>query len=284
MVEMACPYCNASNLPDDHRCQRCGRRLETNTSGFARPSYGRGGTARALQIDVEIAAKFDHPIVESEQQTEQQIERRAYQRALYNQRVVSLESYAPEAVQPQARTVAPATGKPRMKRAPEGQGGFEFETVVQQAFPVRRTAVPTIACNHRVAHIQHRLLAAAIDLSMVVVALTLFVGVVYLGGWRMVPNTRTAPLLLGLAAFFYVLYEVMWCLAGTDTAGMRWSGLRLVNFDGERLAMRERLVRAAGGCLSVLSAGLGVVWALVDEESLTWHDHMSKTFPTSDGS
>jgi hypothetical protein len=22
------------------------------------------------------------------------------------------------------------------------------------------------------------------------------------------------------------------------------------------------------------------VWALVDEESLTWHDHISKTFPT----
>jgi hypothetical protein len=23
-----------------------------------------------------------------------------------------------------------------------------------------------------------------------------------------------------------------------------------------------------------------LVWALVDEESLTWHDHISKTFPT----
>ena len=26
--------------------------------------------------------------------------------------------------------------------------------------------------------------------------------------------------------------------------------------------------------------GLGLVWALVDEENLTWHDHISKTFPT----
>jgi hypothetical protein len=25
---------------------------------------------------------------------------------------------------------------------------------------------------------------------------------------------------------------------------------------------------------------LGMLWALVDEEALTWHDHMSKTFPT----
>src|SRR6202041_3046551 len=29
-----------------------------------------------------------------------------------------------------------------------------------------------------------------------------------------------------------------------------------------------------------LSGGLGLVWALVDEENLTWHDHISKTFPT----
>ena len=28
------------------------------------------------------------------------------------------------------------------------------------------------------------------------------------------------------------------------------------------------------------SAGLGLLWSLADEESLTWHDHMSKTFPT----
>jgi len=33
--------------------------------------------------------------------------------------------------------------------------------------------------------------------------------------------------------------------------------------------------------LSLCSLGLGLVWALVDEESLTWHDHISKTFPTA---
>jgi hypothetical protein len=25
---------------------------------------------------------------------------------------------------------------------------------------------------------------------------------------------------------------------------------------------------------------LGIVWALLDEEHLTWHDHISKVFPT----
>jgi hypothetical protein len=36
----------------------------------------------------------------------------------------------------------------------------------------------------------------------------------------------------------------------------------------------------ASGFLSLAAGGLGLLWALVDEETLTWHDHISKTFPT----
>jgi hypothetical protein len=35
-----------------------------------------------------------------------------------------------------------------------------------------------------------------------------------------------------------------------------------------------------GSFLSYTVGGLGLVWALVDEEQLAWHDHISKTFPT----
>jgi hypothetical protein len=38
--------------------------------------------------------------------------------------------------------------------------------------------------------------------------------------------------------------------------------------------------RLASGALSFCAAGLGFLWALVDEETLTWHDHISRTFPT----
>jgi hypothetical protein len=53
-----------------------------------------------------------------------------------------------------------------------------------------------------------------------------------------------------------------------------------VNFDGQRPTQRERLQRFAWSAVSVLPAGLGLLWALVDEENLTWHDHSSKTFLT----
>ena len=84
----------------------------------------------------------------------------------------------------------------------------------------------------------------------------------------------------GAFLFIALFYGFVWVLTGTETAGERWTGLRLINFDGSPIDRRERAVRFAAACLSFCSAGLGVLWSLADEESLTWHDHMSKTFPT----
>ena len=40
------------------------------------------------------------------------------------------------------------------------------------------------------------------------------------------------------------------------------------------------LARTIGACVSVIAVGIGFAWALVDEERLTWHDYISKTFPS----
>jgi uncharacterized RDD family membrane protein YckC len=61
---------------------------------------------------------------------------------------------------------------------------------------------------------------------------------------------------------------------------MRFAGLKLVDFDGHPPDREQRGLRQLASLLSIVSAGLGLVWALVDEENLAWHDHISKTFPT----
>jgi len=77
-----------------------------------------------------------------------------------------------------------------------------------------------------------------------------------------------------------LFYRFLWVLGNGETPGMRFAGLRLVNFDGRSPDRDQRAFRQVSTLLSFLSAGLGLVWALVDEENLTWHDHISKTFPT----
>lgn len=275
---MNCPHCQVSNVDGEHRCQRCGRRLDSTTGPNLRQAYGRTATARALQY-------------ESKEKTEQApdparsagAKRSApYQPSLFQTRIVSFESYAPESVEARPRTRATSPSRPRPKRPLPGQESFQFEaqeTVITQAAPPPRAAEPMIGCGVRAALPVHRLMAAAFDLSMVIIGVALFLLVFYVAGGRLVLNAHTAPLCAGLAAVFYLMYELLWTMADTDSAGMRWAHLKLVDFDGRQPVRDQRLFRLAAGGLSILAAGLGVMWALVDEESLTWHDHISKTFP-----
>jgi uncharacterized RDD family membrane protein YckC len=133
----------------------------------------------------------------------------------------------------------------------------------------------------RVALPKHRAAAATTDALLVFSGTGLFLFAAFLAGidlralesWMLLPTSVTAVVA--------VLYRSFWCVLDCDTPGMRLAGLRLVDFDGRAPRREHRIIRQFAGLLSLFSAGVGLVWALVDEESLTWHDHISKTFPTA---
>jgi hypothetical protein len=59
---------------------------------------------------------------------------------------------------------------------------------------------------------------------------------------------------------------------------MRFAHISLCTFDDEtptRAQLRKRLVAML---LSVLPVGLGVMWAIFDEDHLCWHDRFSRTY------
>ncbi|MEO8027403.1 MAG: RDD family protein [Bryobacteraceae bacterium] len=169
------------------------------------------------------------------------------------------------------------------RKPSEHQRSLEFEVPATPPLHGLGTSVEAVIfCDAPVALPTHRILAAAIDLSMVLVAVGLFLGVFFLAGGEMVLNKQTVPLLGGAVVLFAGLYHVLWCLGNGDTIGMRAAQLRLVDFDGRTPTRSVRALRMGMSIISFCSAGLGLLWALVDEESLTWHDHATKTFPTLD--
>jgi len=92
-------------------------------------------------------------------------------------------------------------------------------------------------------------------------------------------NRQTIPFFIGVFSTLAMFYGLLWIWAGRETLGMRWTGLRLIDFDGFPASRRSRILRVLGACLGYCAGGIGLLWALVDEEKLAWHDHMSKTFP-----
>jgi uncharacterized RDD family membrane protein YckC len=203
-----------------------------------------------------------------------------YQPSLFSSRelprVVPFETIAPGVVQHPPPKVRPATPRQRPRKVIPGQQALDFAHATRSANPLDGA----IYCDAPVAVPAHRAMAVAVDASIVLIALAVFGIIFRLAGGVFVLDAKTAPMFLAAAAGVVVFYRVLWCLANGDTAGQCWTHLRLVNFDGQRPTRTQRFYRLASGLLSLLAAGIGLLWSLVDEETLTWHDHISKTFPT----
>ena len=269
---MECRYCQTTNSNEDHRCRRCGRRL-LGLSVYA----GSSAAAPALSYDVSEQTEVARTVEREAPAARRQI---TYQPSLFSSRevprVVPFESIAPGLADApkERRTVAPA--RQRSRKVIAGQKSLEFSSPVRGA----KSSEGAIYCDAPVAISTHRALAAIVDATLIGIALALFSVVFRLAGGEVVLNSRTVPLFLAAAATVVVLYRLLWCYTCSDSPGMRWVDLALINFDGQIPTRKQRLSRTAAGFLSLAAGGLGLVWALVDEETLTWHDHISRTFPT----
>lgn len=203
----------------------------------------------------------------------------SFQRTLF--REVPNVMPAPEGFRAAAVRAPRAQPRPAVRRHSENQQALNFnDPPARKAFDPHVEAV--IFCDATAASATHRLLAAALDGSLVLTAMGLFVASFAIGGGQIVLDKHTVPVLAGIAAVLWFFYQFLFCLGDGDTPGMQWTQLRVVNFDGHRPNRDQRMRRLLATGLSVVAAFLGVIWALVDEESLTWHDHISKTFPTAD--
>lgn len=164
------------------------------------------------------------------------------------------------------------------------QGVLEFVPVQgPQPRKLATSVEAVIYCEHPVASMSHRMIAGAYDFGLYLTMLAAFAGVIIYGceGITSVLGTPVVAGILGAtAAILALVYEALFLATTGSTPGMRWAGLRLVNFDGRRPAEKELKARIIGGAVSLLPAGIGLMWAWLDEEQLTWQDHISHSFPT----
>jgi uncharacterized RDD family membrane protein YckC len=275
---MTCSYCGARNDELDHRCHRCGRKPEdTLNSDFAVHR-----TMGALATKLRPIALAEEPPASRPLNLAG-----AVQANLFAQNVVTMPSRTP-ARTPRTRSTPqtavngakPATRRPA-RPVVEGQGEFEFLTPAPNKTKTLGTTVDAVIyCEAPVATSVHRALAAAIDVTMVLVAYGFFLLTFVLCGGEVIVNKPNLIVFGGALALIAATYGIFWTIAGTETVGMRWTHLRLITFDGFTPDYRQRVYRLAGTCLSIFSI-LGILWSLADEEGLGWQDHISRTFPTA---
>lgn len=123
-----------------------------------------------------------------------------------------------------------------------------------------------------------RAMAVAVDAALIVALVCGMVALVT-GELHHFPAVRTAEF-GGVAAvvLIAIAYYLVFFLRIEGTPGMKYARIALCTFDDEnptRVQLRSRLVAML---LSVLPVGLGVAWAIFDEDHLSWHDRISGTY------
>lgn len=311
---MQCRFCSSHNLEDEERCQRCGKRLSEDTTfeGFSmagatalapRRRYSVlddsaeiAGAAMPRRMARAAAASADRPtsLVISESSPKiipfESIQRPGVNGAAQLELIQNLDpgptTRALESTKPVIRKQPPHRRQPG-RRADDSQGMLDLETLqpaAQAPRTLKTTVEARIYCDAEVATPMHRSLATVFDAAMIFIGCGVFLGmfqtlVQHFGG-DFHFNRFNEMVFGGALLLITAFYGLIFAICGRETVGQNCAQLRLINFDGFPPEGTNRALRYLGGWLSIGAGGIGLVWALVDEENLTWHDHMSKTFLT----
>jgi len=264
---------------------RCGRKPEDTLTTEVSAPFMHGALATQLQPRVQAmhAARTEDRVAPNLSG--------AVQTQLFHDRssnVIPFDSYAAPRVETKprprtdalARTPAHKSAARRSKPVPEGQGTLDFlPQAPAKPRQLGTTVDAVIYTEAPVATTLHRAVAAGLDWSMVLIGYGMFLTAFRMMGGEFALTKSNLGFFGGMFLVIAFAYGLLFSLAGAETPGMHWTQLRLTTFDGFPPERKHRLVRFGAASLSRCTL-LGLLWSLADEESLSWHDHISRTFPT----
>ena len=178
-----------------------------------------------------------------------------------------------------------AIGRPPRKQAP-----VETRLLIDVSLPQKKEgALPGLPTENEarnapglypVASIEERRAAALVDLACLAFAYGGFLALFGSLGGQFTLTKLSAAVCFFTFAFVYVQYFGLFTVFGGTTPGMMVRGLQVASFSGENPTSRQYFVRALGYILSAGTLFLGFLWAIWDEDALTWHDRLSRTYLT----
>lgn len=143
---------------------------------------------------------------------------------------------------------------------------------------VAETTVAVGAPQLELAPLGLRSMVALVDGALILSAFLALAAMVA-GRLKSMPSMKEAELLSMLALVsIAVLYHALFFTLAEGTPGMKYAGVSLCTFDDESPTREQMRSRLGALMLSVLPVGLGVAWAIFDEEHLSWHDRLSRTY------
>jgi uncharacterized RDD family membrane protein YckC len=155
--------------------------------------------------------------------------------------------------------------------------GIELDAQVSEDKTPSRDAVRA-ADGPFLAPVGSRMMATVVDGALI--AATFFAAAfVAMSHMQNPPVAKAAEQMgvVGIVLTGLVYYAFFFSLA-ICTPGMKYAGIGLCTFDNESPTRAQLRRRLGAMVLSLLPVGLGLVWAVFDDDHLSWHDRISQTY------
>ena len=163
-----------------------------------------------------------------------------------------------------------------------GDVSFIGNAQCQPAEPsLRCVKAGSVSQPFEVAPVPRRAIAAAIDASLIALIFVAVVAAQQIAAGRPPVTNGMLALYVAIPALLAIAYGAVFSILGLDTVGTCLAHLRLVGFDGTPAGGRDRAMRLCGKCFGLAGLGFGLAWVLIDKQHLTWHDRLSRTFPSA---
>jgi len=183
-------------------------------------------------------------------------------------------------VEPEQISTEPVAAEEAVGEAPVWQGMLLDAAPVRIAEQEREAVATTVD----IAPVSRRLMAAMVDGCCIGAALVGFATVVsYISG----PGLRamsTAMLAVAMVLTFAIaalLYQALFFSLNEATPGMQYARIGLCTFADANPTRKQMRRRVMAQMLAVGPLGLGLLWVLLDDDGLGWHDRISRMYQRS---
>ncbi len=132
-----------------------------------------------------------------------------------------------------------------------------------------------------VASLDDRRIAAVIDAACLLFAYGGFMALFSSLGGQFSATKLNALVYVATFAVVYLQYFALFTIFGGTTPGMMFRGLQVASFSGAPPTQRQYLLRSIGYVVSATAVFAGFAWSWWDEDHLTWHDRISRTYLSS---
>jgi uncharacterized RDD family membrane protein YckC len=196
-------------------------------------------------------------------------------------RAVALADPAPAAADNFSFTIAIG---PQAIAPEQSDGCMEIDVSAAPLSPPtepRSVAIGKLPEHHGlypVASLDERRFAAFVDAACLLFAYGGFLALFGSLGGQFTLSKLSAAVYATSFIIVYLQYFALFTIFGGTTPGMMFRGLQVASFTGDAPTSRQMLLRSAGYVISAGTLFLGYFWAWWDEDALTWHDRLSRTY------